>query len=146
MAYLLIVTLLAIAIPVRPDRYQRVEAPASSPQQQILGDWRCMRCTSGAGADLGVPGNNVMILRLMPDQSVFITNGKEMESDGVTGPYTIDWSTNPATIRFRSRRGGTLSGLIKLQGDQLILALGSEQPPRTIEAANIVAYYTRAKN
>lgn len=146
MRAVLLVTLLLPAIPVRPERPQAETQPQVGPQQLIIGDWLCEKVTSAQGQNLGTPGNNRMIFRILPGQSIFIVNGKDSEHDGLTGAYTIDWTANPPAMHFRPKRGGKLGGLIRLEGDLLVLALGGETPPMGFGSASMIAYYRRVKN
>src|SRR6266566_2152288 len=50
--------------------------------------------------------------------------GKPSPADGLTANVVIDWSQNPVAIDFIPKRGGNkMMGILKLEGDHLILAI-----------------------
>ena len=127
-----IVAVLAIAVPDRPDPTPKQDLP---PQNQILGDWQDRN-------------NRIHMLRFVGGESVFMVNGQASAGDGLTANVFIDWSKNPATIDFMPKqRGGKMMGILKLDGDQLNIALttGNGPRPTNLAVANLVLHYQRVK-
>ena len=72
-------------------------------------------------------------------------NGHECVGAPTAG-YSINWATNPIRIEFRPKqRGGTLPGILKFEGDMLILALTSspDQGPQDFATAQMLGHYKR---
>ena len=115
MRSLLLISLLAVAVPDRED-----PTPKDKPkpvQEQILGDWLCEKV---GGAN--VAQNSVMVFRITPSETVFLVNGQPSIGDGLTATYSLDATKNPIAIDFMPRqRGGKMPGIMMLDGDTLTL-------------------------
>jgi uncharacterized protein (TIGR03067 family) len=146
MRALLLVGILTIAAPVRPERnYPRPEEPKPL-REQIIGDWLLVKIANGTPRMEYAPVNNV--LRITPSETIFMIDGKASAGDGLTAAYSIDWATSPISIEFRPKqRGGTLPGILKVEGDMLILGLTSskDQGPQDFASAHLVAHFTRVR-
>lgn len=145
MRAVLLLGVLTLAAPVRPERPARPEEQQASPQQQLMGDWQLVKLGLGApGGPNAVNGN--LVLRISASETLFIINGQPSQGDGLTANYTIDWKTNPVAITFMPKqRGGTMPGILKLEGDTLIMGLttSGQNRPADFGSAQMVAYYTR---
>lgn len=132
MRALVLFAVLAIAVPDRPDPTPKQDKP---PQNQLVGDWQ----------DRNHPAH---MLRFVGDETVFMINGQASAGDGLTARVFIDWSKNPATIDFMPKqRGGKMMGILKLEGDQLHIALTTTNAPRPMNfgMANLALHYQRVK-
>jgi uncharacterized protein (TIGR03067 family) len=106
-----------------------------TPRSPLLGDWQ----------DTSTPSYT---FRVTPTETFFIISGKTSAVDGLTATYTIDWTTNPASIMFMPKqRGGKMPGLVKLEGDRMTLGLrtGGGELPRDFKACDLVLHYNRVK-
>ncbi len=140
------ILLIAVAAPNREDPTPKEKPPV--PQQQILGDWQLVKLSLGPGS---VPQDRTtfnQVFRITPTETVFMVNGEPSVGDGLTAMYTLDPSKNPMTIDFTPKqRGGKMPGILKLEGDQLILGLttGGEVRPADFGNAQMTAYYKRVQ-
>jgi uncharacterized protein (TIGR03067 family) len=115
MRALMLMSALAFAAPIRQDTNPM---PEHWPSTQILGNWR----------DRTNPSH---VLAIRPGQTDFIVDGQFSPADGLTAKVVIDWSTNPVAIDFMPRdRGGQMLGILKLEGNQLQIAINTEGSPR----------------
>jgi uncharacterized protein (TIGR03067 family) len=140
----LVLTVLAVAAPVRPDRFSRPEEP-KRPQDQIVGDWQLVKLARGLALGEQAVNDN-RVLRITPTDTVFMMNGQPSVGDGLTANYTIDWSKSPAVITFMPKqRGGKMLGIFKIEGDTLVVALntGGGQPPADFASAAMIGHYKR---
>jgi uncharacterized protein (TIGR03067 family) len=132
MRCLLIFAFLVIAVPDRQDPTPKEAKPL---REQIFGDWQDRN-------------NKILVIRIMPTESIFLVNGKPSPADGLTATYAIDWSKNPVAIDFIARGGGRkLEGILKLEGDRLILALplNNATRPTDFGPGNQVLHYQRIR-
>ena len=126
---------LFVALPDRPDPTPR-EKP-KLPHEMLLGDW---------GVDGGT--NAASIWRIMPTEAIWISGGVPMDGNGLTATYTIDWTKNPVTINLNPKRGGVaMPGILRLEGDRLIMALntGGGQRPAQFENAPWIHTFHRIR-
>jgi uncharacterized protein (TIGR03067 family) len=89
-----------------------------------------------------------MALRITPSETVFLINGQPSQGDGLTANYSIDVKRNPIAIEFRPKqRGGKMPGILKLEGDTLIMGLttSGEMPPADFASADMVGHYKRVR-
>jgi uncharacterized protein (TIGR03067 family) len=126
MAKILMVSLLAVAIPVRPDRHAPPTPPPLAPANPLLGEWRFVKVSLAGLAD--VPGG-------IGDKALHITATEMVPLDkGVANPkdatrYTVDWTRQPATLDMAPNQAGNgkkVEGILKIEGDQLTLCLAIE--------------------
>lgn len=133
---LLMIPLLALAVPDRPDPTPR---EAKSLQELIVGDWLCIEAT----------GTTVHTFRVTPAETVWSLNGLPSPENGLTANIVIDGSKTPATIDFTAKRGGgKYLGIWKIEGDQLTLAfnqLGHNLRPTAFAAPAQVTRFRRIK-
>jgi uncharacterized protein (TIGR03067 family) len=118
-----------------PDRQDPTPKETRSPQEQILGDWQDRN-------------NKGFVFRIMASESVFVVNGKPSPVDGLTATYSVDWAKNPVAIDFVQRNGGSkLEAILKLEGDELMLALplNNGMRPTQFEAGSVVLRYQRVR-
>ena len=139
----LMLAVMVIALPDRPDQTPRQKAP--SPQMQLLGDWQLEALQfSGQNGKNAVAPN--CVFRINTSDTVFLVNGRPSEGDGLTANYKIDLSRTPFAIDLMPKqRGGVMPGLLKIEGDRLILAIttnGADRPT-DFNSAQMVAYYRR---
>ena len=122
MRAMLMLSVLTIAAPARLERPAKPEVQ-KSPQERIIGDWQVVKLASGTPR-MEYPINANMVLRITPTETTFLVNGQPSQADGLTAKFTADWSSNPVAITFTPKqRGGTMPGIIRLDGDTLILGL-----------------------
>jgi uncharacterized protein (TIGR03067 family) len=139
----LMFTVLAVAVPDRPDPTPKDAKP---PREQILGDWLCEKIEFGKMGGTIEPSNDVRVFRITPSETVFLINGKPSPGDGLTAAYSIDWSKNPVAIDFMPRgRNGKMTGILRLEGDRLTLGLRTSGDARLIDfnSADLVGHYKR---
>lgn len=133
---LLMIPLLALAVPDRPDPTPR---EAKSPQELIVGDWLCIEAT----------GNTVHTFRVTPAETLWSLNGLPSPENGLTANIVIDGSKTPATIDFTAKRGGgKYLGIWKVEGDQLTFAINdinNNSRPTEFRAPAQVARFRRIK-
>ena len=118
-----------------PDRQDPTPKETRSPQEQILGDWQDRN-------------NKGFVFRIMASESVFVVNGQPSPVDGLTATYSVDWAKNPVAIDFVQRNGGSkLEAILKLEGDELMLALplNNGMRPTQFEAGSVVLRYQRVR-
>ena len=133
MRTLLLLAVLAVAVPDRPAPPMPEKPPA--PQQLVVGDWQ----------DMSTPS---YVLRITPTDTMFVVNGAVSAADGLTAAYTIDWTKSPATIDFMPKqRGGTMPGILKLEGDKLTIALrtNGNNRPLDFKSGDLLLHYQRVK-
>jgi uncharacterized protein (TIGR03067 family) len=145
MRAVLLLGVLSIAAPVRPERnYPRAEEPKPL-QEQIIGDWQLVKLAHGTPRMEHAINHN-MVLRITPSETVFIVNGQPSQADGLTANYSIDWARNPIAIDFMPKqRGGKMPGILKLDGDTLIMGLttGGDVRPADFASAQMLGHYKR---
>ena len=130
MRALVMFAVLAVAVPDRPDPTPKQE---QLPANQIFGDWKDRK-------------NPSHMLRFEGGETVFMVNGQASPADGLTAKVLIDWSKTPATIDFMPKqRGGKMMGILKLEGDQLNIALDTSggARPTNLGVGNLVLHYQR---
>ena len=133
MRAIVLFAIFAVAVPDRPDPTPKQDMPP--PQHQVAGDWQDRN-------------NQTHMLRFVGGESVFMVNGQASPGDGLTANVFIDWSKSPATIDFMPKqRGGKMMGILKLEGDQLNIALtmGAGPRPTNLGVANLVLHYQRVQ-
>jgi len=127
MRLMLLLTVMAVAV---PDRQPVGPAPMSTkPQDRILGLWFYENRAIGQVA----PPNRIDLgIQFLPEgETVFMVNGKPSPQDGLTAKVVIDWTQNPVAIDFIPKRGGhKMLGILKLEGDNLIMAIRTNEGPR----------------
>lgn len=106
MRALLMIAALAVAVPDRQDPTPKTD---QSREKQILGEWAAVKGSK--------------TLQFKASETLFSYNGIPSPSDGLTAKISIDWSKNPVTIDFMPMRGGTMPGILNLDGDRLTIAL-----------------------
>ncbi len=145
MRALLLLGVLAIAAPARPERhYSRPEEPKPL-QEQIIGEWQLVKLAHGTPRLEHAVTNN-MALRITPSETVFLVNGQPSQGDGLTANYSIDTSRNPIAIDFMPKqRGGKMPGILKLEGDILIVGLttSGDVRPADFASAQMLGHYKR---
>jgi uncharacterized protein (TIGR03067 family) len=119
----LMIAVLAVAVPDRPD-----PTPKQTPSlpEQMLGEWQLVKHVV-AGNDVPELNGLLMVFGRESMQHVHLRNG--MRQPGGTFPYTLDVNKNPAVIDFRSSK---FIGIIKVEGDLLTICFarnGESQPP-----------------
>jgi len=142
MRFLIAMSLIAVAVPDRPDRTPR---ESLSPQAQIVGDWHYTGTRADAPPQPAPPG---YFFRITATESFWMENGKPSPGNGFTARIAIDWTKNPVTIDLAPKHGGqVLQGILKLEGDRLTLAW-SNNPPRPIDfsAPQNIHFFTRIKS
>src|SRR5262249_27308387 len=126
---------LAVVVCAIRDRPDPNPKRPDTPEELILGDW----------ID---PHNTKLMLRIMPNQTLFMLDGKPSPNDGLSGGYTIDWTKKPAQILLDPQRRGTKwAGIVKLEGDPLPLGmqLGGRARPTDFGTDTMVFQYKRVK-
>lgn len=116
MRSLLLVASFILAAPDRPDPSPK--ARPDGPEKQFLGEWQLEKMAMGAG----MPAPNETekrILRITPGEIKVLVNGLYKAEDGAT--YRADWTKQPIEIDIipRSGTGKALSGILKIEQDQL---------------------------
>jgi uncharacterized protein (TIGR03067 family) len=127
--------MLALVVCTIPDRPDPNPNRPDTPEELILGDW----------ID---PHNTKLMLRIMPNQTLFMLDGKPSPSDGLSGGYTIDWTKKPARILLDpQRRGMKWAGIVKLEGDTLTLGMQrtGREAPTDFGHNTMVFQYKRVK-
>jgi uncharacterized protein (TIGR03067 family) len=131
MRALLLLTVFAVAAPDRQP-VGPVEAP-KNPQDLLLGLWSYENRAIGA-APSGKP--SPLGIQFLPGETVFMMSGKPSPHDGLTANVVIDWTQNPVAIDFVPKRGGNkMMGILKLEGDHLMLAIRTNGGPRPTDFA-----------
>jgi uncharacterized protein (TIGR03067 family) len=117
----LMIAVLAVAVPDRPDPTPKEARPL---QEQLQGEWQVV-----AALTAGKP-----IATLKPGEAVFIFAGDRLTISRPTlenvYEFTIDATPNPAAISVRSKRiagkevnGAPVMGILKIEGDLLSICL-----------------------
>ena len=133
MRTLMMIALFAVAAPIRQPVGPQLEPAATSPADQILGDWQDRK-------------NPQYMLRITRGDTVFHVKGNPSLADGLTANIVIDWSKNPATVDFMPKqRGGKMLGILRLDGDQLIVNLRTSGSTRPTDfgAGDLLLHYQR---
>ena len=116
MRALLLISVLAIAAPVRP---QREPVPDERPPlaEQILGDWVTVQYIRGGTVDKEAEGTGLKFTRTALEVHEKLDAAKAPASIDILVPY---------------QRGETVRAILKVEGDQLTLCLrdggGDERP------------------
>lgn len=143
-----------VALPDRPDLTPRQKP--STPQAMILGDWHLEKLEfSGRAGDN--PAGLTRVFRISETETLFIMNGQPSPADGLTATYKIDWSANPIAIDLMPKqRGGVMPGILRLEGDRMIVALntdggkindvGAGNRPTDFKNAPMTGYYRRVNS
>ncbi|MBM3993013.1 MAG: hypothetical protein FJ303_02490 [Planctomycetes bacterium] len=117
--------------------------PPKPPQAVLHGDWLCTMVNKNPSIERN------MIFRITPTETFFIINGAVSQGDGLTATYKADMTQNPIAIDFFPRsRGGKMPGIIRIEGDVLILGLrtaGGDKRPTDFSNADLVAHYKRVR-
>lgn len=145
MRALLVLGILTIAAPVRPERNYPSPEELKPLQEQIVGDWQLVKLAHGTPRMEHAVTNN-MVLRITPSETVFLVNGQPSQGDGLTANHSIDWARNPIAIDFMPKqRGGKMPGILKLDGDTLIMGLttSGDVRPADFDSAQMLGHYKR---
>ena len=116
---------LLIALPDRPDQSPR-EKPKSL-QELFLGDWGIEK-TDVTGNRYGDINS---IWRITPSGAIWVSGGTPMDANGLTASYTIDWTKNPITIDLKPKSQTAMPGILRIDGDRMVMALdtaGTNRP------------------
>ncbi|MBI1830489.1 MAG: hypothetical protein HYR84_03450 [Planctomycetes bacterium] len=137
----LLLAVFAVAAPIR-EPIGPSDPPPKPPQEMIYGDWLCTLVNKNPSVQRN------MIFRITPTETLFIINGQTSQGDGLTATYKVDFTQTPIAIDFFPRqRGGKMPGIIRLEGDVLILGLRTSGDKRPIDFTNadLVAHYKRVR-
>jgi uncharacterized protein (TIGR03067 family) len=118
MRAVLLLTVLSVAVPDRPDPSPREKAAPI--QQQLLGEWQLTSTLVGGDPKLAKgPPDTVLIF--MPGVIQVRENGKRRESDDAS--YTLDVTKSPTAIDILQIQGpqNKVEGILKVEGDQLTI-------------------------
>jgi uncharacterized protein (TIGR03067 family) len=146
MRALVLFSLLALAAPNREDPTPKDKR--ASPADLVLGDWALEKLEHGSPRQPHDTIQRNLAMRITATDSFFMSNGTVSEGDGLTARIAIDWSKNPAAIDFMPKsRGGKMPGILKIEGDVLILGLttGGDQRPTDFATAQMLGHYRRIK-
>lgn len=118
MRSLLLLTLLAVAVPDREDPTPKSKAKPI--QQQILGEWQLVGTVIGGNPDRRKDDRGA-VLTFTASEIQIAENGKRQENDDAV--YTLDATRKPVAIDITPKRGGErkIEGILKVEGDQLVL-------------------------
>jgi uncharacterized protein (TIGR03067 family) len=132
--------LLVFALPDRPDLTPR-EKP-KTPQEMFLADWVYISSTAdGVG-----PANPHSVWRVTPTEAIWLNNGQRQDANTLTSTYKIDWATTPVSIDLFPKQGGqTIRGILRMEGDRMVMALtiGGEKRPIDFQNASWVHSFRR---
>lgn len=142
MRLLLAATMLAVAL---PDRPLRSPPTVRTPQEQILGDWHYI---GNGPASAAVPAQPNMVFRITPTESMWMTNGQVSQGNGFNAKITFDWTKTPVAWDMMPQHGGApLRGILRLEGDRLLIAWSSDQNrPVDFVAPHNIHLFTRVKS
>ncbi len=120
----LLVAALLVAAPDREDPTPK-ETP-KTPAQQILGDWRLLRISIGAGKELPTKDEEERTVQFTPSEILVRLKGELQPNDGAG--YTLDTAKSPIAIDLTPKNGGTkqVYGILKIEGDQLTICFSTE--------------------
>lgn len=123
MGKLLAISLILIAIPVRPDRSAPVAPPSST--NPLLGHWRLVALRFDGIGENEVQAEN-KALHITPTHMQTFENGIAMPSQDIA--YTIDWTRRPATIDLMPKNGTPkrVEGILKIEGDRMFICFALE--------------------
>jgi uncharacterized protein (TIGR03067 family) len=141
MRTLLIIAALAVAVPDRPDPTPK---DTSQPQSQITGEW----AYRGNGKEPSpTPGGPNYVFRLSATESMWVENGRDQPSNGLSAKIVLDFNKNPIPIDFIPKRGGTpIVGIVRVQGDRLTLAWSNNQTrPTDFGNAHNIHHFQRVR-
>ncbi len=124
MRMLLVASLIALAVPVRPERVPHPMPPLANP---LLGVWKLVSVSVGGVGD---------VTQTMEHMDLHITSTQMLVYEkGVAKPdnsssYTVDWTRQPATIDMFPKKDKPALGVLKIEGNQLTLcfALDGKRP------------------
>jgi len=124
---------LAVAVPLRENRWTRYPPPPTAPGSiQIYGMWQLTKVDIGQ-KEMALPDVNDKKLQILEDKLKTFDKGAPQPQEDAA--YKIDWTKQPATIDIMPGNlpagAKSLQGILKLDGDTLILALGMEGRPAT---------------
>ncbi len=142
MRLLLAATMLAIAL---PDRPLRTPPTVRTPQEQILGDWHYIG--NGPKSD-PVQAQANMVFRITPTETLWMVNGNPSPGNGFNAKITFEWTKTPVAWDMMSHQGGApLRGILRLEGDRLLIAWSNDQNrPVDFVAPHNVHLFTRVKS
>ena len=113
----LLIAFLAAAVPDRPDPAPKQATP---PAAQILGDWQVEKMVPAQPLEM-----ETSVMTFTPTEILVAVNGARRPEESAT--YRLDSSKNPAAIDFVPKNGPkSVPGILKLQGDRLILCFAIE--------------------
>lgn len=118
MRAILMIAVLAVAVPDRQDPNVKVAKPL---QEQLQGEWQMTQAVTG--------GNNKVEDQMKVNGTTLVIKGNQMKIreadrdniDEVT--FTLDAAKKPSAIDLMPKRGGPrkIEGIIKIEGDTLSL-------------------------
>ena len=139
-----ILFLLAVVTLAAPDRPDLTPKESRLPHEQIIGDWQYAGDGREAKPGAVIPNH---VFRIMAGETVWITNGQPSPENGFTAKTTFDWLKNPVAIDMIPKRGGTpIRGIVRLEGDRLMLAWSNNDTrPADFAAGHHLHHFTRIK-
>lgn len=142
MRTLLLISVLAFAAPDRPDLTPKDSRP---PRDQVVGDW--LYVGNGKVPNPVPAANPTYVFRILDAETIWITNGQEQPSNGLTAKITLDRTKNPILIDFMPRRGGNaMAGIVRVEGDRLTLAWSHDSNrPANFENTPNIHHFIRVK-
>jgi uncharacterized protein (TIGR03067 family) len=124
----LLMATFALAAPDRPN--PRPMDPPKTLHEQILGDWRLDRLAVGGGLPDQPMKTEDRVIQINRTEILVLVNGQLRQEDGTN--YKIDVKANPVTIDITPKNGATatMHGILKLEGEQLVIcfSIGGARP------------------
>ena len=143
MREMLFVAILAVAIPVRPDRHAP-PAPPPPPIAQIQGRWQMTQYLLNGQAR---PQSTIDNLSITIEGSEMRIESKSAKKTTTTYAFQFDPSKTPATFDFTSKTAPsklTYVGILKVEGDLMTMTFtrgdGAERPKQFDAPANATGY------
>ncbi len=116
MRALLLVPLMMIAVPDRPDPAPKEKAKPL--QEQVLGEWRLVKSTVGGREDNEKAGTLLVVT-----STELHIHEKGERNPGEDASYRLDADKKPAAIDLVPKRDGNqkIEGILRVEGDTLTL-------------------------
>jgi uncharacterized protein (TIGR03067 family) len=113
MRTLLLVSVLAIAVPDRQDPNIGETRPF---EEQLVGQWQVVKRVNSGRDDPNLGGLHMLFKR--DSMQHLLNNGSQ---PAALFPFTLDAMKRPATLTFR----GNEKAIVKIEGDHMTLSIGT---------------------
>ena len=135
----LMIAMLTVAVPDRPDRTPKEVKPAPT---GIQGHWQGVNATVFGQPQKPMPGEEDIVIHITAGEILTFKKGMP-ENQKLT--YTIDTTKTPAAIDLVQKQGRMdfkLAGIFKIEGDKLTLCLSFLDAARPTEFVSTAASQT----